>query len=368
MVERERIVELASRRVQDPGVLVTLVQAEGSSYRKRGARLLTFSGESAGTISGGCMEAEVMRKAAWTVHAGAVVERYSTIFDDTSELPFGLGCGGVVDLLFEPADTAEFRALLEALAGSLRGEGAVVITFLPVQNAPLLRAVLSAGGDALFRSEGLAPSRIDDALAGVLEDAFVERLAPPQRLIVFGAGDDARPLVRMASLIGWSVSVVDGRRQLARRERFPEAGRVVLMQPEQISDLRILREDAVVLMTHSYEQDRAWLAAVLPIAPRYLGLLGARHRSSFLVGEVSAQTGLSTQECCERIYAPVGLDLGGEGPEAIALAIIAEAQACCMGRLAGSRRLTSSDISMQAVQEEVSRYRQAPCALEASAD
>ena len=85
-------------------VLVTLVRAEGSSYRKPGARLLTIGGEYAGTISGGCLEAEVLKKAAWAVRSGALVERYSTTFDDTSDIPYGLGCGGTVDLLLEPSE------------------------------------------------------------------------------------------------------------------------------------------------------------------------------------------------------------------------------------------------------------------------
>src|ERR1700729_1640734 len=97
-------------------------------------------------------------------------------------------------------------------------------------------------------------------------------------------------------------------------------------------------------MTHSYEQDRELLAAVLPLRPRYLGLLGARHRSSLLVSEVAGMLKWTVAECCARIYAPVGLDLGGDGPEAIALAVMAEAQACCMGKIASSRRLSSADV------------------------
>jgi xanthine/CO dehydrogenase XdhC/CoxF family maturation factor len=271
-----------------------------------------------------------------------------------------------VDLLLEPSGTPEFAALLGALGASLRGEPAVVVTFLPDESAPLLRAVLSAGG-IVFQSNGLAASQIDAALAGELDNIFVERLEVPQRLIVLGAGDDVRPLVRMAALLGWNVTVVDGRAQLARAERFPEAQRVLTIQAGLVSEVGINADDAVVVMTHSYEQDRQWLAAVLPVAPRYLGVLGARHRSSLLVSEASAMTGLSVSECCARIYAPVGLDLGGDGPEAIALAVIAEAQACCMGKLAGSRRLSSSDVSMQVSQGDASRYTQAQCALELSA-
>src|ERR1700690_1658002 len=130
MRERRQIVQ----RWQEGSatVLVTLVRAEGSSYRQPGARLLLGAdGAYAGTISGGCLEAEVVRKAGWMVREGAVVERYSTLFDDTAEVPFGLGCGGTVDLLIEPAHTPECFALMDAMKASLRGEARRIITWLP---------------------------------------------------------------------------------------------------------------------------------------------------------------------------------------------------------------------------------------------
>jgi xanthine/CO dehydrogenase XdhC/CoxF family maturation factor len=117
-------------------------------------------------------------------------------------------------------------------------------------------------------------------------------------------------------------------------------------------------------MTHSYEQDREVLEAVLPIGPRYLGLLGARHRSSLLVSEAAASIGWSVAACCERLYAPVGLDLGGDGPEAIALAILAEAHACCMGRPGVSRKLKPEDVADQIARGGASQYLQAQCALD----
>jgi xanthine/CO dehydrogenase XdhC/CoxF family maturation factor len=368
MVERNQILELASRSGRSSGVLVTLVRTDGSSYRKPGARLLTVDGERAGTISGGCLETEVVKKAPWLVRSGSVVERYSTIFDDASEIPYGLGCGGTVDLLLEPAGTPECNALLHALERSLSGEPSVVVTFLPDENSPMLRAVLSTNGEAIFASKNLSRARIDAALASRVGDVFVEHLAAPQRLIILGAGDDAKPLVQMASLLGWSVTVIDGRPHLARAERFPQAQQVLTVRAGLLPEAGITAEDAVVLMTHSYEQDRAWLTAVLPMAPRYLGVLGARQRSSLLVSEASALTGLSVSECCGRIYAPVGLDLGGDGPEAIALAVIAEAQACCMGRLGSSRRLNSADVPRQTALGDASRYIATQCALELSAD
>ena len=146
-------------------------------------------------------------------------------------------------------------------------------------------------------------------------------------------------------------------------ERFPEADRVVALRDSGVSELGIRAADAVVVMTHSYEQDRAMLAALLPVGPRYLGVLGARHRSSLLVSEAAATIGKSVAECCERIYAPVGLDLGGDGPEAIALAVMAEAQAVCMGKLGVSRRLTAEDVARHVSEGGASRYLQAQCAL-----
>jgi len=359
---------MASRDERQAGVLVTLVATDGSSYRKPGARLLALDGERAGTISGGCLETEVVRRAPWSVRSGAVVERYSTVFDDTLDIPYGLGCGGTVDLLLEPSGTPEFTALLNAIRSSLKGKPSVVITFLPTEDSPMLRAVLSSAGEIVFASEALTEGEISAAEAGKVQNTFAERLASPQRLVILGGGDDAIPVVEMASLMGWSVTVVDGRPQLARAERFPKAQRVLTIRAGSLSELAISEDDAVVVMTHSFEQDREWLAAVLPIAPRYLGVLGARHRSSLLVSEASALTGLSIAQCCDRIYAPVGLDLGGDGPEAIALAVIAEAQACCMGRLAGSRRLLAADVSRHLADGDASRYILAQCALELSAD
>jgi xanthine/CO dehydrogenase XdhC/CoxF family maturation factor len=328
-------------------------------------------GEHAGTISGGCLEAEVLRKGNWLVREGAAVERYSTMFDDTAEVPFGLGCGGVVDLLMEPVDTPECRALMAALERGLSGEEATVLTWLPHEGNGLRRAVLAATGEIIFASDGLTQTELAKALDDVhqpdsanrvSEEIFVERIASPQRVFVLGAGDDARPLVSMASLLGWSVTVMDGRTQLARPERFPQADRVVSPSSAELMEIR--PKDAVVLMTHSYEQDRELLASVLPLRPRYLGLLGARHRSALLVSEVAKKLGWTVAACCEQIYAPVGLDLGGDGPEAIALAIIAEVQACCMGKLGTSLRLSAEDVERHVREGGASRYLQAQCALD----
>ena len=364
-MERREIV--AMEREGRGRVLVTLAAAEGSSYRRPGARMLIGDGGAyCGTISGGCLEAEVVRKAEWKTRAGAVMERYSTMFDDTAEVPYGLGCGGVLDVLLERAGTEEYRALLTAMERSLAGEESVVATWLPGDGRPLRRAVFDADGMLAYASaalEGAQIASVDvDALAAE-EGVFVERIAAPPKLFVIGAGDDAKPVVSMAAMLGWSVTVADGRSQLARAERFPGAERVVATQSAE--ELTVSQRDAVVIMTHSYEQDRAALAAMLALEepPVYLGLLGAKHRSSLLVSEVAAMLGRSVEECCARIYAPMGLDLGGDGAAAIALAVVAEAHACVEGRLGASRRLTAEDVAENVARGGASRYLQAQCAL-----
>ncbi|HTH53410.1 MAG TPA: XdhC family protein [Edaphobacter sp.] len=367
MRDRRQIVGLWQRG--GARVLVTVVRVEGSSYRQPGARLLlSESGEYAGTVSGGCLETEVTRKAVWKVREGAVVERYSTLFEDTAEVPFGLGCGGVIDLLLEPVDTPECNAVLTAMERSLKGEPSAVVTWLPGDGKKLRRVVLDKSGKTLFASESLDEKKLScarDLQPGTAYDGrFVEEMFVPQRMFVMGAGDDARPLVSMAAMMGWSVTVADGRTHLARRERFPEAERVMVLREGEFEKLGIHSKDAVIVMTHSYEQDRALLSALISIAPRYLGMLGARHRSSLLVSEAAATTGLSIDECCQRIWAPIGLDLGGEGPEAIALAVMAEAQAVCMGKVGISRRLSSEAVMHHVREGGASRYLQTHCATD----
>jgi xanthine dehydrogenase accessory factor len=372
MMERRQIVELWRRSPAgvQPGVLVTLVRVEGSSYRRAGARLLTVSGlrGHAGTISGGCLESDVVRRAAWIARDRAAMERYSTSFDDTSDIPFGLGCGGTVDLLFEPVAAPEGEALLRALEDSLTGREFKVVSFLPDDRRSLRRVVFDAAGEIVFASPELSQHKLDCARTmtpgRAYQGRFAERIEAPQRLFVLGAGDDAKPLVEMAALLGWTVIVADGRAQLATAERFPRAERVTVLRGGA-DTLGAGHQDAAILMTHSYEQDRGLLTSLLPIAPAYLGLLGSRHRSSLLIAEAAAMLGRSVEDCCERVFAPVGMDLGGDGPEAIALAIVAEVQAVASGRIGGSRRMNAEEVAAQIELGGASRYLQAQCALDA---
>ncbi|HTV08686.1 MAG TPA: XdhC family protein [Candidatus Aquilonibacter sp.] len=232
-------------------------------------------------------------------------------------------------------NTPEARALLEAMRDSLNGSRRNVVTWLPDAKRPLCRIVFDDSGRTLFAS---SDQRMDN-------DVFDEWLEPPQRLFLFGAGDDAQPMAELAALLGWRITVIDGRSQLARRERFPAADEVLAV--DTLEENMIGHEDAVILMTHSYEQDRAWLTAMLSHQPRYLGILGSRHRSSLIVSEAAAMRGWTLDRACQNLFAPIGLDIGGDGAEAIALAAIAEIQACCEGKLGYSRRMTPAMIMEQ---------------------
>ncbi len=347
MPERRKLVEMWQRG--DAAALATLVRVEGSSYRKVGARMMVATnGDYIGSISGGCLEAEVVRKLTWLVRDGACVHRYSTLFDDTADIPYGLGCGGTVDLLLEPAGTPEFELLMDALRRSLEGETIDVLTRLPEKGRSLTRVV----------DTGLIAAADQEA-----NEVFVERIEPPQRLLVIGAGDDAQPLVSMAALLGWRVHVADGRPQWAKAHRFPDAERVLAPDDPNANDLAMQRSDVAVIMTHSYEQDREWLKRLLPARPRYLGLLGARHRSALLASEVADMLGWPLEQVCDQLFAPVGLDLGGDGAEAIALAVLAEMQACVEGKLVQSRRMTTHTVEEQVTLGGASRYLQSECAM-----
>jgi xanthine/CO dehydrogenase XdhC/CoxF family maturation factor len=145
--------------------------------------------------------------------------------------------------------------------------------------------------------------------------------------------------VEFAGQLGWHVVVADGRGHLARANRFPQADSVIQLPQfgDPLSALNITQRDAVVLMTHSYEQDRRLLQAVLSSAPRYLGLLGARHRSRLLLRDCAAALGRTVEDYLSQMHVPVGLDLGSDAPESIALSIVAEIQAHLHGRNAGMR-------------------------------
>ncbi len=174
------------------------------------------------------------------------------------------------------------------------------------------------------------------------------------------------PLVEIAALLGWTVIVADGRAQLATARALSRAPNACCSYPPPALRSISARDDAVILMTHSYEQDRDLLAAVLPLEPALSRVCWDRATAAACwLPRPRPSSGEQSPPAASGVFAPVGMDLGGDGPETIALAIVAEVQAVATGRIPVSRRLTAADVAEQIEQGGASRYLQAQCALEA---
>ncbi|UWZ83682.1 XdhC family protein [Occallatibacter riparius] len=333
-------------------VLATVVEVQGSSYRRPGARmLLAADGRRAGTVSGGCLEAEVAKKAWWLTERGPVIERYSTLEDD-GDLPYGSGCGGVIFILLERSATA--RPLLEALhaAWSAR-EPLAIATVLEgphigprvfAGSAPALSQLTSWQANleelacAAFEERKPREERI--AIDGTETRIWVDYRTARPGLWIFGAGDDAKPLHNLARELGWFVAIADGRTHLATAQRFPAADIIVPLHIENLhrtapAELDLHPGDAAVLATHSYEQDTHILAFLLSRAlerrPNYIGILGPQRRTREALVDAARLLGLTpttalVDEWLEQINGPTGLDLGADTPASIALSILAEIQ------------------------------------------
>jgi xanthine/CO dehydrogenase XdhC/CoxF family maturation factor len=307
------------RRGPGPFALATLVGVDGASYRRPGARLLT-DGETLlrGSLSGGCLEGEIMARGRDVLATGIPrLVQYDLRGDADLVWGSGSGCEGVLDVLVEPVTGfPDWMARVEAAWASrapLR---------LRIDLSPEKLGLRSVQGDPAADSPGRG-------------EACVEDFEPPVALWILGAGDDSRPLVRLAKELGWTVGLLDHRPAFARPERFPEADAVRAGHPAAtLPDLPLDRRSAVVLMTHHYLKDLEALRHLLPSGAGYLGLMGSRARGAKLLAELAAE-GLAADG---RLHTPVGLDLGARDPETIALAILAEVQAALAGRDAASLR------------------------------
>lgn len=355
---------LDAGRVQDQqSVIATVVKVEGSAYRRPGARMVIAQmGEATGTVSGGCLESDVSKKAWWlTANGKPSLRSYSTGEDDDeleeAELSFGLGCNGTVHILFERINPQVPGLLVDVLRDVAQsGCPAALATVIgcTAQSPVALgeRVAISPGhgvqvqmGDrwlaktiaedlqAVFDAKRSATRSYAAAGAGNTGDidVLLEYIPAPRRLVIFGAGHDALPLVSMARIQGWHVTVIDARPHFARALRFPMADRVLAAPLQPLDELEAMVSDAaVVLMTHSLTQDRHWLGQVLQHAPRYIGQLGPRSRTERMLDELDLST--AHVPMLERLYYPVGLDLGGDTPDSVALSILAEVNAVFNGR------------------------------------
>ena len=345
--------------------LATVVDVAGSAYRRPGARMLvTADGQLAGSISGGCLEGDARRRAQQCLAQGrpTIITYDSTDPDDDLQFGAALGCQGVVQILLEPLDFQQPDNALELLRGWAEAAEApaVVATVFSMAGATapaqmgerlLLKADGSVQGtltqaSALYEQivadarEALATSRPATysypASLGTVR-VSLEILRPPVRLTILGAGNDVQPLVQLAAGLGWRVQVIDGRPAQAQPARFPEAEAVRVVPLAQVASLP---HDGrfVLLMTHNYHYDLAALRWLLPQPPAYVGLLGPRKKYERLLQNLEKDTPDAATRLRPCLHSPIGLDLGGETPEEIALSIVAEIQAVVAGRSAGFMR------------------------------
>ncbi len=363
MREREQILDLWQqlKSSDEQAVLCTVVKTLGSSYRRPGARLLLLAnGRRAGSVSGGCLEDDLIKKAFWLTEKHPAIRRYDTTPDgDIQDGPgpstasgFGMGCNGIVHVYLERV-SAEFPGTLHLLEQARQ-------TRRPAAVAHLLQPLDAIGQRLLVDCHGLVTHNLlDPALARHLleqqsglpeinrverlssgHEVFFETLAPPIRLLIFGAGDDAIPLTELARQLGWHISVFDGRAHYARHEKFPAANDVTLRSSgDSVASLSIDPWTVAVTMTHSYSQDLNNLRSLCAQPLAYLGILGPRNRTL----EMMSAAGLEPSSL-EHVHSPMGLDIGADGPEQVALSVLAEIQATLNHRAGGSLRARAGSI------------------------
>ncbi len=405
------ILKLAGEAQQQniDAVLATVVRTEGSAYRHAGAMMLICAdGRSVGMISGGCLEPHIIKRAFWLTRHGANVQVYQTGNDEgdeadddienngtensdlENELNFGLGCNGKVHVLFERLTTA--RPFLEVIRHVRRSQQPKMIATLIRSNADKAHLPIGLRLDLEdYTVNENIPSISDDNLSnqafidnsgaftpeiraiitalstyqisvknseyvtlkngGITTEWLIQRLQPQHRLLICGAGNDVKPLVTMAKLQDWHVTVIDSRAQYATRLRFPQADIVIplsLDDPEKL--LKLSNNAAVALMSHSLTQDRARLSVLLehPSHYKYLGQLGPRYRTERLVNEIRAIK--DHPECLndgvKKLHYPIGYKLGGDGPEALALGIMAQISAVMHEQTPPAKLLANNDSSL----------------------
>ncbi len=333
---------LARSHSEQPCVLATIVATAGSTYRKAGARMLLYAdGTHLGLLSGGCLEGDLAVHAQRVLTEGrAEAVEYDMRGPDDALYGIGAGCEGAMRVLLEPAHagTPAAHALDAARAAARLGEPSVLVAVHDGSRHPLGTSAAASGPAAPFASAcelalaTRASVTVDERPGAGALRAFVQWLAPPPRILVCGAGDDAIPVVAGLTALGWTVLVTDHRPRYAQDARFP--GALVHCQDADAlgATIDLSRCHAALVMSHHLNSDAAYLAALARGGqPRFVGLLGPRARRERLLGEAGA----TLREALRgRLRGPVGLDIGAVTPEGIALSIVAELHSYLAGRVA----------------------------------
>ncbi len=356
MRELQEIITAADALFQEgkSAAVATVVAIEGSAYRRPGARLLVAEdGRSWGGVSGGCLERDVIRRGREVITTGrAQLHRYDT--DEDSADASSTGCGGSIDIFIQAVDHNS-RGPLDAIRDAIvHRRAAVIATLIRATGSKIPGDMIAPGKITGGRSmtnylpEGgdCSPAWVDSTYGMVQQhiidgepcDLFIERVLPPQRLIIVGAGPDARAVATLAKTLGWHVTVVASRPAIGVYDRFATLADEVIVtgQDEPLAEVVLSADAAVVLMTHNIARDGAALGTILrlPHQLAYLGVLGPRHRTQAILDVLAVPA-------FDALASPTGLDIGAESPEELALSIIAEIQMVLRG--ATGRPLSRTD-------------------------
>ncbi len=317
------------RQTGDQVVIATVVRVQGSAPRPVGARLaVNQRGEMAGSVSGGCVESAVVVAAMEVLEgSNARLEHYG--ISDEMAWDVGLSCGGVIDVWIEPlpADLDHARACQQA------GKDVWLVTWLDGSGKHL---VLSHGH---WDENGI----VDFGGSQV----YVERFTPARQLIIFGAVHTAQPLSRYAQDLGFDVVIVDARKALATRERFPNVERILTMWPEEAyQQLTITPSTWIAILSHDPKFDEPAIAGALASKAAYIGTVGSRKTNTDR--RVRLREAGMSEDQIDRLHGPIGLNIGGKTPEEMAISIVAEMIAISNGRDGGMLKTATGSISGRA--------------------
>lgn len=348
---REILKEVEKLPTGEKAVLATVVDLKGSGYRLPGARMLIkANGDAVGTVSGGCLEADVLERAKRVVETGiAEVFTYDTTADENSVFSLNMGCRGVLRILLEAIDETNeiITALRRSYENRERIECAVAIG---VQGETHINI-----GQRFFAedvtNENALPGMIDDlgtfadsasnyqTIRYEIDDGFVEfafeLIRPPVQLYILGAGADAVPLADAGDALGWKVNVCDHRPAFLTEERFPKCDALVSLDRDAKPEWDVDDLTAFVLMNHNFDRDKAMLSGALNSKAFYVGALGPKKRTKQMLDELG---NVFTGDQLLRLRSPAGLDIGGDTPESIAVSIAAEIQSVLKHRGGGPLR------------------------------
>ena len=359
MKEIKDIIAVYYKSMQEgrQSALATVVHLEGSSYRRPGARMLIEdNGQLTGAISGGCLEGDALRKALLAMaEQKPMLVTYDTMDDDDAKFGVGLGCNGIIQVLIEPIDANEPNnpiQLLEEIAG--KRQQAVLVTLFSLQQ----KKSTQQGTCLLLKEDGVIVDKnnhlqlkdvlLADATAAMENKqsvfknyvspqndvtAFIEMIQPALSLIVIGAGNDVIPLTKMADILGWETTVIDGRAANANKDRFETACKIIVAKPENVlSQISIDRQTVFLLMTHNFNYDKVMLQELIQKDIVYIGMLGPIKKLERIINEFKEEGLELNDQQRAVIHSPVGLDIGAETPEEIALSIVAEIKAALAGK------------------------------------